>query len=154
MSLIVRLFVVALGFIAACLVAGAIVVFAVLFPELSALDTGMLDPNALNILLGFGFVFVSGFALIPALMIVVVTEAFAIRSLLAYALGGAVVGAACYLGLVPFNTETVRFEGIVQRHLEILTGAGIVAGLIYWLVAGRNAGAWRQRPASPHAKKA
>lgn len=143
MSLILRLFVIALGFIAASLVAGAIVVFAVLFPELSALETGMLDPNAFNILLGFGFVFISGFALIPAAVIVVVTEALAIRGVLGYALGGAVVGAACYLGLVPFDTESWRFEGIVQRHLEILTGAGIVAGLVYWLVAGRNAGKWR-----------
>jgi len=34
----------------------------------------------------------------------------------------------------------------VRRHLEIMTGAGIVAGLVYWLIAGRNAGAWRERP--------
>ena len=27
-----------------------------------------------------------------------------------------------------------------------MTGAGIVAGLIYWMIAGRNAGAWRERP--------
>ena len=25
-----------------------------------------------------------------------------------------------------------------------MTGAGIVAGLIYWMIAGRNAGAWRK----------
>jgi hypothetical protein len=58
------------------------------------------------------------------------------------------MGLACYLGLVPFDTETLRFEGIVQRHLEIMTGAGIVAGLVYWLIAGRNAGAWRKPPPS------
>jgi hypothetical protein len=27
-----------------------------------------------------------------------------------------------------------------------MTGAGIVAGFVYWMIAGRNAGAWRQPP--------
>jgi hypothetical protein len=40
----------------------------------------------------------------------------------------------------------MRFDGIVRRHLEIMTGAGIVAGLLYWMIAGRNAGAWREPP--------
>ena len=58
----------------------------------------------------------------------------------------AVVGLACYLGLIPFDPETLRFDGIVRRHLEIMTGAGIVAGVVYWMIAGRNAGAWREPP--------
>jgi hypothetical protein len=78
--------------------------------------------------------------------VVLVTEAFSIRSALAYALGGAAVGLACYLGLVPFDPATMRFDGIVRRHLEIMTGAGIVGGMVYWLIAGRNAGAWREPP--------
>jgi hypothetical protein len=65
---------------------------------------------------------------------------------LAYAIGGAIVGAACYLGLIPFDPDTVQFHGIVRRHMEIMTGAGIVAGLVYWLIAGRTAGAWREPP--------
>ena len=98
----------------------------------------------INVVLGFGFIFLSGFALLPALIVVLITEAFYIRSVLAYAMGGAIVGAACYLGLIPFDPETMRFDGIVRRHLEIMTGAGIVAGLIYWMIAGRSAGAWRE----------
>jgi hypothetical protein len=149
MALIGRLFVIALAFCAACLVGGAIVVFSILFPELSALDTGVIDPNTINILLGFGFIFISGFALIPALLVVLVTEAFYIRSVVAYALGGALVGVACYLGLTPFDPATMSFDGIVRRHLEVMTGAGIIAGLIYWVIAGRNAGAWRQPRRGP-----
>jgi hypothetical protein len=45
---------------------------------------------------------------------------------------------------VPFDPETLHFEGIVRRHMEIMTGAGIVAGLVYWMIAGRTAGAWRE----------
>ncbi len=151
MALIGHLFAIAFGFLFAAMVSGLIVVGAILFPEVSALDTTGIDPNAINILLGFGFIFVSGFALLPALLVVLITEAFYIRSVVAYALGGALVGLACYLGLIPFDPATMTFDGIVRRHLEVMTGAGIVAGLIYWVIAGRNAGAWRQpRRALPH----
>ena len=145
MALIGRLFVVAFGFLMACFVAGIIVVVAVLYPEISDFG-GQIDQSAINVVIGFGFIFISGFALLPALIVVLLTEAFYIRSVLAYAVGGAIVGAACYLGLVPFDTETLQFDGIVRRHLEIMTGAGIVAGLIYWMIAGRTAGAWRDPP--------
>ena len=146
MALIGRLLVVFLAFLAACLAAGIIVVSALLFPDFSELGTGPVDEGALDVLLGFGFIIVSGFALVPAMLIVAITEAFYIRGVLTYAIGGGLVGLACYLGLVPFDTETLRFEGIVQRQLEIMTGAGIVAGLVYWLIAGRTAGAWREPP--------
>ena len=89
MSLIGRLFVIFFGFLAACLVAGMIVVGAVLFPEFSDLGGGPIDQGAINVVLGFGFIFLSGFALLPALIVVLITEAFYIRSVLAYAVGGA-----------------------------------------------------------------
>ncbi len=146
MAVIGRLLVIFFAFLAACFVAGTIVVTALLFPELSDLDPGVVDQGALNVVLGFGFIFISGFALLPAMIVVAITEAFHIRGVLTYAVGGAVVGAACYLGLVPFDPDTLHFEGIVRRHLEIMTGAGIVAGLVYWMIAGRNAGAWRTPP--------
>jgi hypothetical protein len=143
MYLIGRILVILFGLLAASLVAGAILVGAVLFPAFSDFADGPIDPAVLNIVLGFGFIFVSGFALLPALIVILITEAFYIRGALTYAVGGGVVGLACYLGLVPFDPATLRFDGIVRRHLEIMTGAGIVAGVVYWLIAGRNAGAWR-----------
>ncbi len=146
MALIGRLFVIFFAFLAACLVAGMIVVVAILFPEFSDLGAGPVDQGALDIVLGFGFIFISGFALLPAMLVVLITEAFYVRSALTYAVGGGLVGLACYLGLVPFDTATFQFEGIVRRHLEIMTGAGIVAGVVYWMIAGRNAGAWREPP--------
>jgi len=146
MALIGRLFVILFAFLAACLVAGTIVVCAVLFPEFSDLGSGPIDQGALNVVLGFGFIFISGFALLPAMIMAAITEAFYIRSALTYAVGGGLVGLACYLGLVPFDPEMLRFDGIVRRHLEIMTGAGIVAGVVYWMIAGRNAGAWREPP--------
>jgi len=149
MALISRLVVIFIGFLASCFVGGMIIVGALLFPEFSDLGAGPVDEGVIDILLGFGFIFVSGFALVPAAVIVAITEALYIRSALAYAVGGGLVGLACYLGLVPFHSDTFQFEGVVRRHLEIMTGAGIVAGVVYWLIAGRNAGAWRNPP-PPH----
>jgi hypothetical protein len=146
MALIGRLFVIFFGFLAACFVAGMIVVVAVLYPEFSDLGSGTINQSAINVVLGFGFIFLSGFALLPALIVVLITEAFYVRGVLSYAVGGAIVGCACYLGLVPFDPATLHFDGIVRRHLEIMTGAGIVAGLVYWMIAGRTAGAWREPP--------
>ncbi|KJC43980.1 hypothetical protein UP09_16695 [Bradyrhizobium sp. LTSP885] len=146
MALIGRLFVIAFAFLLACFFAGIIVVGAVLYPEISNFGDAPIDQSGIDIVLGFGFIFISGFALLPALIVVLITEAFFIRSVLAYAVGGAIVGAACYLGLIPFDPNTMHFDGIVRRHMEIMTGAGIVAGLVYWLVAGRTAGAWREPP--------
>lgn len=146
MSLIGHLFAIAFGFLFASLAAGVIVVGAMLFPEISAMTDAPLDQDTMNVVLGFGFIFVSGFALVPALIVVLVTEAFSIRSALAYAIGGGLVGVGCYLGLVPFDPGTLHFDGIVRRHLEIMTGAGIVGGLVYWVIAGRTAGLWRDPP--------
>src|SRR5260370_34507296 len=130
MALIGRLFVILFAFLAACFVAGMIVVGAVLYPEFSDLGGGEIDQSAINVLLGFGFIFLSGFALLPALIVVLITEAFYIRGVLTYAIGGAVVGAACYLGLVPFDPQTMQFDAIVGRHLGIMTGPGIGACLV------------------------
>src|ERR1700692_491429 len=109
MALIGRLFVILFGFLAACLVAGMIVVGAVLFPEFSDFGSTPIEPDALNIVLGFGFIFVSGFALLPAMIVAAITEAFSIRGALTYAVGGGLVCLACYLGLGAFDSETSRF---------------------------------------------
>src|SRR6478609_10601944 len=97
MSLIGRLIVIFIGFLAACFIGGMIVVVALLFPEFADLGAGPVDQGTIDILLGFGFIFVSGFALVPAAVIVAITEALYIRSALAYAVGGGLVGLACYL---------------------------------------------------------
>jgi hypothetical protein len=145
MALIVRIFLVLIGFLAASFAAGAIVIGAVLFPDLSEINLG-LDDSTMSIIATFGFIFISGFALLPAMIVALVTEAFGIRGMLFYVLGGALVGAACYLSLVPFDTQTMSFHGVIRRELEVMTGAGVVAGFVYWLIAGRNAGAWRGTP--------
>jgi hypothetical protein len=148
MAVIGRLFAIFFGFLAACFVAGAVVIYAIFFPEMNdvALD---FDQGAINLILGFGFVLVSGFALMPALIAALVTEAFSIRHVLAYAVAGGIAGLCCYLAFIPFDTVNMTFNGIIRRHLEVMVGAGILGGVVYWMIAGRNAGAWRSPLAGP-----
>lgn len=134
---------IAFGFLLACFAASMVVLFGLLFPEME-LQTLDIDSNLANALLGFGFLLVSGFALVPALCVVLLTEAFYIRSMLAYAILGGLAGLGAYLAFIPFDTVAMTFNGIVRRHLEIMTGAGILGGVVYWIIAGRNAGFWRQ----------
>jgi len=149
MALVGRILVVLFGFLSASLAAAVVVISAVMFPRFTDVDLD-LDDSTRSVIVAFGFIFVSGFALLPAMIMALITEAFAVRSLVFYAVGGALVGAACYLSIVPFDPDTFAFHGIVHRELEVMTGAGIVAGFVYWFVAGRNAGAWRRLPPPPH----
>lgn len=148
MPLIGRLFAIFFGFLAACFVAGAVVAFALVFPEMQ-LETLEIDSSVLEVVIGIGFVLLSGFALLPALIAILLTEAFSIRHILAYAVFGGLAGLGCYLAFVPFDTVTMTFEGIVRRHLEVMVGAGILGGVVYWLIAGRGAGGWRSEPPRP-----
>jgi zinc transporter ZupT len=99
------------------------------------------------VLVVFGTLFVSGLALLPALLVIVLAEAFAIRTVIYYALAGAAVAAFLYLSFRGFDTLALRVNGFARRELEIMAAAGIFAGFVYWIIAGRNAGAWR-RPGS------
>ncbi len=148
MALIGRLFAVFFGFLLACIVASIVVLYALFFPEMNDVSFDV-DQGAINLILGFGFVLVSGFALLPAVIIALITEAFSIRHILAYAVGGGLAGLFCYLGFIPFDAVNMTFNGIVRRHLEVMVGAGILGGVVYWLIAGRNAGAWRNVSSPP-----
>ena len=143
MAFVWRLIVIAFAFLVASFAAGVVVVVAVMYPQWSSLDLGPMDRDMLALMATFGFIFASGFALLPAVVMALVTEAFSIRSLLFYALGGALFGLGVYLAFTPFDTSAMSFAGVDRRELEVMTGAGIVAGLVYWAIAGRRAGVWR-----------
>src|SRR5262249_17519140 len=66
MLLVGRLIVIAFAFLVASFAAGLIVVVAVMYPQWSSLDLGPMDRDAFAVVAAFGFVFASGFALLPA----------------------------------------------------------------------------------------
>jgi hypothetical protein len=144
-TLLIRIFVILLALLLASLAAGLVVTLAVLFPAFSDLDLGMADRGLLNVVIVFGAIFVSGFALIPALLLVIVSEGLAIRSFVLYAAAGAAAGFVIYWSFAAADFGALSVNSNTRREAEIMTGAGIIAGMVYWAIAGRNAGSWRRR---------
>lgn len=143
MALIWRLMVIAFAFLVASLAAGIVLTVAVLFPAWSNFVAGNPDDGMMALVLTFGVIFVSGFALLPALIAIAIAEGLNIRSALYYAFAGAVVGFVIYVSLGGVDFAALGVNGATRRESEIMIGAGIVAGLVYWLFAGRHAGQWR-----------
>ena len=139
---LVRFVAILAGFVAACLAASFFVnlLFAstivALIPEFSEAARPTL------------FVTVPFFALVVAnlafgafLVVALAAEFLGWRSWLAHALAGAPV--ALYAGWR--ITETLDAPGAASDPglMLITVAAGLVGGIAYWAVAGRNAGLWR-----------
>jgi hypothetical protein len=101
---------------------------------------------------GFGFL-VAIFAMLPSILGIIYAERTNARSVLFYASGGVLVGwISCGLYLLPFILGPRAANGlfgygndaepvpVLLRMNLFFGGPGLVGGLLYWLVAGRNAG--------------
>jgi hypothetical protein len=86
----------------------------------------------------FAFVKAVGVSLLPVAAMIALTEAFSIQAVFAYVLLGVFVFIGSALFLVPHDILNLAV-------LSGMTSAGIVAGLVYWRIAGRSAGAWHSR---------
>ena len=144
MALIGRIFVILFACLLASFAAGLVVTLAVVLPDLSDLALGPFEQGAFGLMIGFGALFVSFYAFVPVLLVIVAAEAFSIRSLLFYAAAGALLGCVLYLNFGGWNWGAVTVQGFARREIEIMAAAGIVAGFVYWVIAGRNAGKWRE----------
>ncbi|HEX2020596.1 MAG TPA: hypothetical protein VGO17_16815 [Aurantimonas sp.] len=137
MSTVLRfLFVIPIGFIAACLTAAV----AMLWPFLDVPPGGAGDPVFLfhaSVAFAAQSAQIGSAVLLPFALFVVATEIFALSSLLLHLaaglLGGMGVLFAAYGRDVP--------------HMSVQTAilvASLCFCLVYWIIAGRRAGAWRR----------
>ena len=83
--------------------------------------------------------------MLPAMLIIALAEGFRLRSVLFYALAGAALALGLSYG---WDLRLLRNpdDDLGAHGAEIMAAAGIVAGFVYWALAGRNAGAWRKPP--------
>jgi hypothetical protein len=75
---------------------------------------------------------------VPAAVGVVISEALALRSWMYHAANG---GVSAWLGWA--LTKNIQDEYRFLTEPRILIAAGLLAGLVYWLVAGWTAGFWK-----------
>jgi hypothetical protein len=149
-ALLGRILVILFACLLASFAAGLVVSLAVLIPMLGDLALAPFERDAFGVVVTFGAIFVSAYALAPLLLVIVCAEAFSIRSLLFYALAGGLLGAVLYFNFSGWSGRAFTTGGFARRELEIMAAAGIVAGLVYWAIAGRKAGKWR-KPSPPAA---
>lgn len=136
-----RLFAILFGYIVAVLAAG--VFLATLFVSIIPFDRSPpLDLYAGGVFFGlfFSAPLVGSVAFVPAACVILVTEVFRLRDWLYHAAGGGLVGvlAAAWLSAAPERGPVPPDAGFLMA----LAGAGMVGGIAYWLIAGRNAGRW------------
>jgi hypothetical protein len=140
-ALVRRILVVLVAFLAASAASAFVITLAILMEWEQIV--AMTGSSAGWLLVAFFGLILSAKALLPAALAIALAEALGLRSPLFYgALGGAGLVALYYaLGLAD------RGPGggiLVGRDLEIMAGAGIAGGFVYWAIAGRNAGAWKE----------
>jgi hypothetical protein len=144
MALMGRLFVILFGYLIACMAAATVVMFSFLTRDQTDLARLADDPAAILVVLGLSSVTLSEYALLPFLLVVTLGEGFRLRSALFYALAGGALALVLTFG----SAIGINISNIFVHDRGIMVGAGILAGLVYWAIAGRNAGAWH-KPYSP-----
>ena len=148
MSLLGRIFVIIFAVIVASIAAGIAIALGILGPQWQG--TG--DPGERFIFWGIAFVgsvFTGAVALLPLAICIAIAETFKIRSLLINTLAGALLLLASYYssGLArPSYEESIDAPPPpISREAELAGASGAVFGFVYWLIAGRNAGRWREK---------
>lgn len=151
MSLFGRIIVILLALVVAIVAAGVTLAIAIVAPDWAGVDADPVERLTFFIVSFFATSFVGAVAFLPALVVIVVAEAARLRNFLYYGVGGALVGLASYYGSdISLRLENTTDVAPVANALQIAAAAGIIGGLVYWLIAGRNAGRWRE-PRAPSA---
>ena len=92
----------------------------------------------------FATSFVGATAFVPAVILIAIAETFDIRSIFYYAIGGGLIAAvAWYSADISVRLENTTDLSPVTYGLQLVAAAGIIGGFVYWLLAGRKAGRWK-----------
>lgn len=145
MSVFGRIIVIFFALIVAIVAAGVALAIGVVAPDWAGVDSDPFERISFFIVSFFATSFVGAVAFLPALVVIVIAEAARLRNFLYYGVGGALVGLASYYGSdISVRLENTTDVAPVGNALQLAAAAGIIGGLVYWLIAGRNAGRWRE----------
>ena len=137
MALFLRFFVVTFGFFCGCLAAGATIIVATAPAGTLTGPFDDFDWLFLWVTILTSAALVSVIAFVPAMIAILIAETFVLRSIFFYALASGIGG------LIYGLTFPAGLADAFDRTVQITLAAGVAGGLVYWLVAGRSAGAWR-----------
>lgn len=150
MGLLGHMFMMLIGFAAASFAAAVIMSIGIVAPFWAAAPLSGYEREGLWIATWVTSFIVAGFSFLPTFLVMLIAESFKLRSILFYALAGAVIGliysplgAGVTQWWIEFNDQVIN-----RRPTELMVAAGIGGGIVYWAIAGRNAGKWREYPVS------
>lgn len=150
MSLFGRILVILFGLVIASIVAGITLAIGIVLPEWASMESDPVERAMFFFVAFFATSFVGAVALLPAALLIAISEAARMRSFIYYGVGGALVALASYFGSdISLQLENTTDVPPVANALQLAAAAGILGGLAYWLIAGRNAGRWREQRVSP-----
>jgi hypothetical protein len=144
MSLFGRIIVIIFGFFAATIVAGVTLAVGIVLPEWVSMESDPVERVIFFFAAFFATSLVGAVSILPAALLIVISEAARMRSFIYYGVAGALVALASYFGAdISVQLENTTDVPPVANALQLAAAAGILGGLAYWLIAGRNAGRWR-----------
>jgi hypothetical protein len=142
MAIIVRLVTVMIAYVLACITASIVLTISTLLPGWDQFVPQDMPAAAMGAVVGIGAAIIGGTAMLPALLLIALTEGFAWRSVILYGVLGGVLALALTYG-IDFAGYVRDPEGMLAREREVFAASGIAGGLVYWLFAGRKAGSWK-----------
>jgi len=148
MTVLFRIMMMFVGYVWACIAASLVLALGTLTPQWNGFFAawGLQSPQAQSAamwtIVGFGALVIFAVGLLPTLLVIVIAEGFALRSVVAYGVVGAALALAMAYGL-NFSDYLAAPGSDLSRQREVFAAAGIAGGLVYWLFAGRKAGAWK-----------
>ncbi len=142
MVIVLRILMVIVGYVLACVAASIVLTIGTLSPQWDDFASSGLPPAAVWAIVAVGAPIIAAVAMMPVALVIALAEGFAWRSIVVYAaLGGALALALSYG--IDLTGDTGEPETYFAHEREVLAAAGITGGLVYWLFAGRRAGAWK-----------
>lgn len=156
MALLRRVLVILLAYIVAAVCGATVImlgsyVLAWTHPRMGATPLSTLPIGMMLQVASYVFVPLVGSTFVPTMLVAALFEMFRLRSVLVYAVAGGVVAAISLialrlvLSLVMFRPKPPAHGFVMSFSIPwLILAAGIMAGIVYWAIAGRNAGAWRR----------
>lgn len=137
----IRLVMITVGFIAASIAAGVCLAFLTRF--ITPREAGELTGAGLGSWMVVATIMFSSWtgyvAFFPGMAVILFGEFTRRRDWLYYAIAGGLIAILVPLFIVFFGSDSRPSE---TEFLVMSLAAGMIGGLVYWLVSGRNAGNW------------
>ena len=148
MSVLARIVMAFFGYVLACIAAALVLTLGSLAPNWNDVMAplgphgGTAESIALWSVTGVAAMIIFTVGFLPTLLVIALAEGLVLRSAVVYGVFGAALSLAMAYGL-DFAGYIASSDGDLARNREVFAAAGIAGGLVYWLIAGRRAGAWK-----------